>query len=87
MKNVTKKYLKDSQMVSCDFIDLGIVGNEHRYISFSKVEEDLIYYNFGYEIVDSDDVTFITLTYGLKHIQDFILYVKESKKQIRGRMS
>jgi hypothetical protein len=82
MKNVTKKYLKDKMLVDCDYIDLGIVGNDHWWINFSKVEEDLIYYNYGYEIANSEDITFNILEYGLKNIDDFILYVAKSKKQM-----
>jgi len=84
MKSITKKYLRDGMIVGCEFIDLGIIEGHHWWISFSKVEEDLIYYNFGYELVDSDDIIFTTINYGLRNIEEFFRYVNESKKQIFG---
>lgn len=85
MKSVTKKYLKDSQMVSCEFIDLGIIRGNHYFISFSKVEEDLVYYNFGYETVNTEDVIFYSKDRGLQHISDFSFFVEYKKREIRDK--
>jgi len=53
------------------------------WINYVKVEEDLIYYNFGWEDTFTEDINFETIKYGLMTIREFVSYVKSLRKFIK----
>ena len=83
LPGITK--LKQKQMVGVDCIKiLQNYKNKNYWVHYCKVEEDLIYFNFGWEYHDPEDcMSFETIELGLLSIKDFINYVKSRKSFVK----
>ena len=84
MKKINLKDIKDEQMVAVTCIP--IYRNrkgKNFWIHYCKVEEDLLYYNIGWEIYKSEDTNFEVIDKGLCPIKDFARIANGCKQYIR----
>lgn len=87
MKKITKKYLKDYPMADLDCLSLGKKHGKTWWISYARMEDDVMYYNFGYEDTcpkNEDDISFESLDIGLVPLYDFIDLIRDYKEYIKN---
>jgi len=92
---ITKKYLQNYYpMADLDCLSLGKKYGKNWWISYTRLEEDTIYYNFGCEDSspkDEEDTSYESYDSGLASIEHFLdiiqskkLYIKNIQKGIEG---
>ena len=85
---ITKKYLKNKYpMADLDCLSLGKKYGKNWWISYTRLEEDTYYYNFGCEdsnTKDEGDTSFEFYDSGLVSIEHFLDIIKSKKLYLKN---